>query len=787
MSFVHPLLLGGLLLVGIPVLIHLIMRQKPKHLLFPAFRFLQQKHRTTQTKLRLRHLVLLLLRILLIVAVCLALARPRLFTEGFLNLSTDSKAAVVLVFDTSMSMEYTVNKKSKLDDAKQKALELLEELAPDSKVAVLDSGQPGSGEWATSLNDARSRIDKLVLRPANAPVTRQLGQAYHLFEDLSQSEEAGEQVPRLLYVFSDRTAESWDDSEARNRPRPDNVTAVYVDLGEEKPADLAITSLRLERQVLAPGDKLEVTVTVQATGADFDTVLTCSIDAEAAGDQRPVKLQAGQQAAYTFERTADWAAGPHRFEVRLAAPDSLPFDDFRFGTFLVRDRRRTLTLVDNPDDAKFWAKALDVAERYRSTTRPASEAAGLDPQQLRTQYEAVCLFGVRAPDAGLWGMLKGYLDKGGALIVVPGQGLDKDAYNSKAAQDVLPGEFKRLIETDSKEPEVPWLWDDAAAHPFVAPFLRWKKTADVDFFRPEKLARATRYWSVDPGSDERAVIVHYADDQKRPAVLEKGKVLLFTTGFDGRRDEQGRPYWNNYLQSSFHLVLVNKAIGYLTGEATDPNVNLICGQTAVLPPTDAPAAQYQLEGPGLAGASVSLSWPGNGKPLEISPDVAAAPGNFVLTAAKDRQAVAGFSLNVRWEECNLAPLDPARIEGVFGPGSVVSASRATSWRKALESRRQPVEAMPALLLVLLVALAVENLLANKFYRNPEQPAASAPALTAEERRRVWVHGGLWLVAGLAGGALAGALLGVLLLGLVAGAVAGVVLALGVNPRGRAAS
>jgi len=75
MSFVHPLLLGGLLLVGIPVLIHLIMQQKPKHLLFPAFRFLMQKQRTNQRRLRLRHWQPLALRIALIAAICLALAR----------------------------------------------------------------------------------------------------------------------------------------------------------------------------------------------------------------------------------------------------------------------------------------------------------------------------------------------------------------------------------------------------------------------------------------------------------------------------------------------------------------------------------------------------------------------------------------------------------------------------------------------------------------------------------------------------------------------------------------
>ena len=60
MSVVHPLLLGGLLLIAVPIIIHLIMQQKPKHLIFPAFRFLQEKMRTTRRRLQLRHLLLLL-------------------------------------------------------------------------------------------------------------------------------------------------------------------------------------------------------------------------------------------------------------------------------------------------------------------------------------------------------------------------------------------------------------------------------------------------------------------------------------------------------------------------------------------------------------------------------------------------------------------------------------------------------------------------------------------------------------------------------------------------------
>src|SRR5437660_7092408 len=100
MTFIFPFMLTGLILAGIPLLLHLIMRQKPKHLLFPAFRFLVERHRTTQRKIRLRHLLLLALRMGLIAAICLALSRPKIFSER-LNLSSERPVAAVLVFDTS--------------------------------------------------------------------------------------------------------------------------------------------------------------------------------------------------------------------------------------------------------------------------------------------------------------------------------------------------------------------------------------------------------------------------------------------------------------------------------------------------------------------------------------------------------------------------------------------------------------------------------------------------------------------------------------------------------------
>src|SRR5947208_2410597 len=104
MTFTFPLLLGGLLLAGIPVVLHLLLRQKPKIIEFPAFRFLVQRQRTNLTKLRLRHIVLMALRVLLLAAIIFALAQPKVKDNPW-SLPSDQAVAAIFLFDTSASMD----------------------------------------------------------------------------------------------------------------------------------------------------------------------------------------------------------------------------------------------------------------------------------------------------------------------------------------------------------------------------------------------------------------------------------------------------------------------------------------------------------------------------------------------------------------------------------------------------------------------------------------------------------------------------------------------------------
>src|SRR6188474_1576593 len=76
MAFVNLALLAGGISVAIPVVLHLMMRQKPRPMVFPALRFIQQRRIANQRRLQLRHWLLLALRCAAIGLVALALARP---------------------------------------------------------------------------------------------------------------------------------------------------------------------------------------------------------------------------------------------------------------------------------------------------------------------------------------------------------------------------------------------------------------------------------------------------------------------------------------------------------------------------------------------------------------------------------------------------------------------------------------------------------------------------------------------------------------------------------------
>src|SRR5689334_1482605 len=76
MAFVNISLLLGGIFIAIPIVLHLMMRQRPKQQTFPALRFIRERKLANQRRLQLRHWLLLALRCAIVGLFAMALARP---------------------------------------------------------------------------------------------------------------------------------------------------------------------------------------------------------------------------------------------------------------------------------------------------------------------------------------------------------------------------------------------------------------------------------------------------------------------------------------------------------------------------------------------------------------------------------------------------------------------------------------------------------------------------------------------------------------------------------------
>src|SRR5919202_3844231 len=104
MGFVAPFVLYGFAALAIPILIHLIQREKKQVVEFPSLMFLRRIPYQSVRRRRIRHWALLLVRLAALALIVFAFARP-FFRRDTLAAATQQGAReLVVVLDNSYSM-----------------------------------------------------------------------------------------------------------------------------------------------------------------------------------------------------------------------------------------------------------------------------------------------------------------------------------------------------------------------------------------------------------------------------------------------------------------------------------------------------------------------------------------------------------------------------------------------------------------------------------------------------------------------------------------------------------
>jgi len=142
LQFLFSAALWGLPLMGLPLLLHLLFRQKAPVVQFSTLRFIQASLRQTAARKRVQRWLLLACRALLLGLLIWALAQPALKPSASLSGGTSASVAAAVVVDTSYSMLLRDGQTTLLQKADAAVQDLLRTELRDADAAVLRDGSP---------------------------------------------------------------------------------------------------------------------------------------------------------------------------------------------------------------------------------------------------------------------------------------------------------------------------------------------------------------------------------------------------------------------------------------------------------------------------------------------------------------------------------------------------------------------------------------------------------------------------------------------------------------------
>jgi hypothetical protein len=696
MGFLAPLMLFGGLAASIPLVLHFFYRAHYRPVSWGAMKFLQQAVEQTSRRLRFQEWILLLLRILLMALLAMALARPVSCSKMTAGQRGDAVDAV-LVIDTSFSMNVRHGSKTRLEQAKEAALKVIDDLPANSTVQVItcsDRAQAIGPRSPRNLDQARQLVSKIE---ANQQSTDYLAGLTEAMSALSRAEGAAKEV----YLFSDMQRGGWERESSAVRAKCEEIkgqgTLYLVRCGDKQVHNVSILDLKPQADIPHTGSRLPFTVLVKNTGTETVSGLTVTLNVDGQPldkDAQPIdQIAPGETVPVTLTGKIEEAGW--RVLTAEVKSDQLE-DDNRFNRiFLIREKVRVLIIDGTPNDRDpersgsfFLAHALlPIPEEFRfqyhvlpTIVRAADAGPGLLADKEICILANVPIGGPGALQEDFVQALPEFVRTGHGLLITSGNNVEPEVYNRLLGGErgILPLPLTEVKSAPQGEVIFP---DPKSVEP--QSFLARLKRTGSD---PLQLLRDTsilKFVGVNEEAPSSRVLMRYNSGQ--PAILGKtlgeGDVLFLTTAVDKE--------WGEFASSNPVFVpLMHAAMTHLL-EHSSTGFNRVSGEAIRYVPKDL-RQSYQVQRP-------------DGQVVRLGPPQGGATEQLALTVADTSQAgiytiaIEGSESGTRFavlpdlrESETLEPLPDQQIDELLGfKAEHVSAGASTSQQtESIRSRNE---------------------------------------------------------------------------------------------------
>lgn len=757
MEFANAANLPFLAGAAIPIIIHLLNRQRFRRVRWGAMQFLLNAVKKTRRRLMIEDLLLLLIRIIIMILLALAIARP-FFRESPLAGLESSNTNYIFVIDNSYSMGYKRAQATSLDLAKKAAEKLIDEIrftSNDKFTRVLMSQYPdGKLRNLVKRDKIKSAISEIELSDFGTS-------AYNTFQVIADVVSKSENIDKKIYIFTDMQRNAWDtknDEEHRKFvellkkvSKDPHVRCYIIDVGDPDPVNTGIIQVLSKDRVVTTKNRANFAVTLYNYSSIGVRDLPVSLWVN--GDKKDTKhVTIDPHSTYQVSFDYDFMErGPYYIKIETT-PDFLARDDARYFVADVKDNIKLLLIDGEPgpglqSETKMLELILDPMGEGLFFSVEVRTPDSLPAEDL-DRFDGIVMANVQYLPTDKVERLKEFVKNGGGLFIALGGKCNLDFYNKDLYEEgrgLMPAQLVEVLGAEKEkvrrleEPEV-LLTRIRFDHPMFRTFQK-EKLRPVLFKIP-----FAQYWKVEK-YDPDQVLAGYADAAELPAFIEKpygeGKVMLHTSTID---DE-----WS--LLPNRHVpfcAIMHDLMHYLASRPMT-NKNIFVGESAYVRLTmDKRSESYRLThvDPGRAGAlTVSPEpydakakyleiWipgrlPKDVKELEARNEVFKYAGVYSLTrsdAPQQEGALSYFAVNV-------GPRDASAAEIYASEGNLERMSEEELktrfpdfqvefiGKKAAGKADVPISAGSSLarafLYALLGFLLLESILACLFGRNKE--------------------------------------------------------------------
>ena len=559
MSFINPFFLYLLPLAIIPLLIHLIGRQRYYRQEFSTLRFLKQLESDLIRKLKIRQILLLILRILLIILLVLIFARPYRSTRSP-GIYVGKGETLFLLLDNSLSMQGEIKGRNQLERGTSGIINAAGEIDYPIYIKLIETTKP-SVIRDFGLVTGPNEFGQIL---AGVEVTNRAGDINRALQTIRENVGLHQELNPAVWIASD-----FQESDFRvNASLKYLIKEIHCRLicfpVNPVQENAGIVSISVPGQLFRRNQSVLVRGTMcNWNSEEREVPVSLFLDDQKLG-QALLNVPALEENFVSFEFIPSFTGIQH-VRMQIAA-DALMADNQQFFTLNISEQIRVLIVTQNPENGRFINRALQADKPLIITTKLTS--TGLFPTENLENYDLLIFSNVDELSANAQTKLDFYLKMNRGILLFPGNDCTPDRFNALWADGY--GFPKWRTTRNAEAGQYLKLGDFDENHPVFNRLLR----------KRESIVYSPQFYKIpgfSPGKNQQTIGLY---EDNTPFIIE-------TTMDDGRGilvASSPVAGWSNLHLTGYFPAILNRLVIYLTQQgAIQPE--LYCGDTLSIPLT----------------------------------------------------------------------------------------------------------------------------------------------------------------------------------------------------------